>query len=60
MIQGFWKLTIIWSVPDYLSMYIHHVVMLLNLIFHFLVLKGNALKDVGRINEAIQCYNVGS
>ena len=22
--------------------------------------KGNALKDVGRVDEAIQCYNVGS
>lgn len=25
----------------------------------FLLLKGNALKDSGRVEEAIQCYRVG-
>ena len=28
-------------------------------LFLIFYLKGNALKDVGRIDEAIQCYNVG-
>lgn len=70
VIKDFWRLTIIWLVSQFVSDYKYYghfcsfafafafAVANLNLSLIF-DLKGNALKDVGRVDEAIKCYNVG-